>query len=306
MKNREKKVEVLTNGDYHKYTEKRKSAFKDGNGFEFTHVLDEQTGEYIEQLNIELLEMSEENAFECERIRNNKNRQRAKIEDHIRFLVKSAKNGFCDLFFITFTFTDETMKKSAETRKRAVIKALGFCDDYIVNIDYGANTEREHFHAVISLQKGYTARETNHKGYVKLTIFDRYERLYGFTSAKLIDISDEKSPERLAKYISKLVLHSVKVQQAYVSVKKGSRFQLWKKLQAKVSLMADGTRTKNKVFGYYRKMVALEKGEMMEMFELFGLDFDVDDGSKWSDFLNSESLAENSAKVQVQQDSGVC
>ena len=49
---------------------------------------------------------------------------------------------------------------------------------------------------------------------------------------------NEKSKKKISNYISKLVMHSVKVQQRYISTKKGSNYQKSKKIEKKTRRMA--------------------------------------------------------------------
>lgn len=54
--------------------------------------------------------------------------------------------------FLTFTFSDETLKNTNEkTRLRYIKKFLNEqANEYILNCDYGKTTEREHYHAIVN------------------------------------------------------------------------------------------------------------------------------------------------------------
>lgn len=52
--------------------------------------------------------------------------------------------------FLTFTFNDETIaNRTAKNRERDIRRFLNKqCEEYILNKDYGKDTEREHYHAI--------------------------------------------------------------------------------------------------------------------------------------------------------------
>lgn len=167
--------------------------------------------------------LSTEDVIECERIRNNALRQRNKIEDHLKFLIQ----GNWTLYFLTLTFDDKTLRSTTfKTRKTTITRILSsFCDDYILNVDYGTKNEREHFHAIIVLLSKYDGVGKDEEGHITIADLDEKYK-YGFYRAEEIR-TDKKDAERLSRYITKLTMHSVKVKQNYVSVKKGSPYQTY-------------------------------------------------------------------------------
>lgn len=67
-----------------------------------------------------------------------------------RFLYLLCRRKY--IFFCTFTFSDEYIDKCDRTKKDLIKNAIMDSSDdsyYILNIDYGKNTEREHYHAII-------------------------------------------------------------------------------------------------------------------------------------------------------------
>lgn len=96
--------------------------------------------------------------------------------------------------FITLTFTDEVLARtSATTRRRYVsryLKSQG-CD-YVANIDFSPDIEREHYHAVIS------------------TRVDLKQWKYGFSFAEKVRCHNNDL-QRVSKYITKLTAHALKV-----------------------------------------------------------------------------------------------
>lgn len=109
--------------------------------------------------------------------------------------------------FLTMTFSDKILMSTTEETRRRYIKYFleSFNVPAICNIDYGGKhdyidrqgntrtaTNREHFHAVIQLPR------------IDLTLYK-----YGFIFAEKIIKSDDYGA--MAKYISKLTNHAVKV-----------------------------------------------------------------------------------------------
>lgn len=227
----ERRAELLENGTYRQYTGKRKSAALLENG-----APDPNTGELFSLLpttqevtreQTAFFGMTEEDIKDCERIRRAKKEQRERLEEHVRYLIERKD---LDLFFLTFTFNDDALELKKDTRKQAIRRLLGkWTDDYIMNIDYGAEKGREHYHAVISLKKGEYETKEGENGHIYPAFLDGYKM--GFFACEKVE-KDGKSAERLSRYVTKLTMHSVKVDQQYVSTKKGSAFQRWKKVQA--------------------------------------------------------------------------
>ena len=232
MKNIEKRRAILSDGTYQKYTEKRKKAFIEKEPEKVYSVqVDEDTGEVLPGtvLNQDYFQLDEETLTECERIRNSKNKQRQKIEEHITFLFELQN---CDLYFGTFNFNDDALTKTEDTRKQSIRRLLNkIAEDYILNIDYGEKKGREHYHAIIAIRKNKETKYENEYGHLKIKELDAYK--YG--NYDLEEIKTEKiDKERLARYITKLTMHSVKVKQKKVCVKKGTLYQEQQKIIKKM------------------------------------------------------------------------
>lgn len=206
MKNQELRKQVLSDGTYQKYSLERKQ-----------RALNNELEQFINSINDPVQE-------ECENIRDCQKKQRQKVEDHIKYMFMKPQ---WDLFFATFSFNDYALSLSAETRKKAITRLLGsICADYIVNIDYGTKTCREHYHAVIRLVAGTYETYINNK-HIKIKELDSYK--YGHYDIEQINKSDIDA-KRLSRYETKLTLHSVKVKQQYISTKKGSMYQQFRDL----------------------------------------------------------------------------
>ena len=226
MKNRQKRIEILSNGTYQSYTEKRKKAFLAGHPGEcYKDIIDNDTGEILAtELNEEYFQIDKDDLKECERVRKCRKEQREKIEAHIKFLFEKSNYR---IFFITFNFTDEALELTPDTRKQKIRRLLNMTsDDYILNIDFGKTTDREHYHAVVAFKINSFTEYRNEFGKLKIQELDSYD--FGFYDVEEIRTSD-LDMKRLSRYITKLTMHSVKVRQSYVSVKKGTDYQAQKK-----------------------------------------------------------------------------
>lgn len=102
------------------------------------------------------------------------------------------------LWFCTFTFNDNLLNKCERTKRDTIKLVLNNLDfKYILNVDYGTKTERQHFHCVVA---------TNFDLDLNLFIKKYYPC---FCLAQKIDLN-EKSVSCVSKYINKLTNHSIK------------------------------------------------------------------------------------------------
>lgn len=108
-----------------------------------------------------------------------------------RKIANMLQSGNC--IFLTFTFTDETLKSTnADTRRQKVRRFLSSYNcDYVANIDFGKQNGREHYHALIQCDK------------VDYNAFD-----YGAINGERVRSTNDFV--KLAKYISKLTNHAIK------------------------------------------------------------------------------------------------
>lgn len=97
-----------------------------------------------------------------------------------------------DAFFLTLTFTNKVLKEtSEETRRKYVQRYLkGVSVLYVANIDYGKKKGREHYHAVVQMDRVDAS----------LWVYGNldYEKIYN------------PNEEALANYTDKLVNHAIK------------------------------------------------------------------------------------------------
>jgi len=118
-----------------------------------------------------------------------KRKKMIRVRQHIENVVLNN-----NAVFITLTFRDDVLKTtSPQTRRRYVaryLKSQGL--EYVANIDFSPDIEREHYHAVICSRVDLKAWK------------------YGFASAEKVR-AHKGDMERLTKYITKLTNHALKV-----------------------------------------------------------------------------------------------
>lgn len=102
------------------------------------------------------------------------------------------------VWFCTFTFDDYYINKCDRTKRDLIKHCLSKYDfKYILNIDYGKTTEREHYHCILA-----TNWSININDFLKLSY-------PCFSNAKLCRVSIDDL-KRLSKYINKLTNHCIK------------------------------------------------------------------------------------------------
>lgn len=158
-----------------------------------------------------------------------KSEQARRLKRHIDFMFNQAD---WNIYFITLTFSDSAMIMSQATRKRYVTDCLKKCtEDYIANIDYGEENEREHYHATIAIKNDI--RLATHRAKIKkghyITCCDNEEVQelfgwkYGWITMEPIKI-DQKDRNKVANYMASLKQHALKVENVRIIAKKDSRY----------------------------------------------------------------------------------
>lgn len=132
---------------------------------------------------------------EYEKILNARYQKVSRIKKRLLYL-------FCRyqyIWFCTFTFKDDYINKCDRT-KRDLIKSVINTHDfkYILNIDYGKTTEREHYHCIIA---------TN----INFDVNQYFQNFYnGGWSLSIQCKNGINDFHRLTKYINKLTNHCIK------------------------------------------------------------------------------------------------
>lgn len=227
MKNKELKKEIVNNGTFKEYSKQRFTYFENGQYDKIDNC------ENYYDVNGEIF--NDEINLACQQIKHARKLQIKKLRDHINFLLRRNYK----LYFMTFTYDDNKVKDiTPEKLKRRITRTMSKnCDDYIINIDYGKEHERLHFHCIMAKKfkddekenlidvYRYTKKGKVRKGKKLVEPWlKRYEKEIGFYDAEPVK-DNIYSAKKLSRYIDKLTLHSLKVKQNYVSVKKGTEYE---------------------------------------------------------------------------------
>lgn len=105
----------------------------------------------------------------------------------------------CDyIWFITFTFDNHYINKSDRTKRDLMKEVLNTHDfKYMLNIDYGKSTEREHYHCILGTNIDFDVNQ-----YIK--------SFYPCFSLSIQCKKGKNDYKRLSKYINKLTNHCIK------------------------------------------------------------------------------------------------
>jgi hypothetical protein len=132
---------------------------------------------------------------EYEKILNARYQKVSRVKKRLLYLLIRFKY----VWFVTFTFSDTYINKCDRT-KRDLIKSVINTHDfkYILNIDYGKQTMRQHFHCIIA---------TN----IDMDLNQYFQNFYqGGFSLSIQCKNGIDDFKRLSKYINKLVNHCLK------------------------------------------------------------------------------------------------
>ena len=152
------------------YNKKRKEAFK--NGLQF------------------------EEDIEIERKLKARYNKVSRIKQHFIYMVMKKNN----LYFLTFTFDDKYINKCDRTKKdliKNLLKEIDFNSYFILNVDYGSQTERQHYHCIFGTNKDLDLK----------SILDKYYPCYSYTEKIRLDTN---CINKIPKYINKLSNHAIK------------------------------------------------------------------------------------------------
>lgn len=245
MQNKEIKREMLKNGQYANLRAIDRLNYRE-NGKSFIGLIHEEMYksdnigffDFMEKKEIKertIQDLAKEYKVTAEELRSYiqmtiaRKQQSIRLRDHIEYLFKKKYV----LVFATFTFNDQAMSLKQDTRKQKVSRSINECPsvtDYIANIDYGKENEREHYHAIIALKDFEPTTK-------RVKVKDSYQRVitnmpinydYGFTTYELIG-STEDDRSKVKNYVTKLGLHALKVKQKRIIMKRDSEYHLHQK-----------------------------------------------------------------------------
>lgn len=141
-----------------------------------------------------------------------------KLNSHYQKVSRTKKRfiyllcRFKYIYFITFTFNDILLDKCDRVKKDCIKDCLNsFSDDihFILNRDYGAKNDREHFHCLVATNSDKNILKHIENNYFVYEVSSRQWVKGGIVWVKRVVIN-EKSLKCLSKYINKLSNHATK------------------------------------------------------------------------------------------------
>ena len=146
------------------------------------------------------------------------------------------------IYFLTLTIKDEILNTTEERYlKRRAIEALENADDFSINIDFGDETERMHWHGLYFSKKGLNViKKEKHKtkkgSYITvLKTDDKPLNNYAENTGNITIQEVKKGTEEcVCRYLSKITQHSIKIKQKYISTRKGSPYNEYKEHNKKI------------------------------------------------------------------------
>lgn len=163
----------------------------------------------------------------CEQLRKAKQQQRGRI---IKWLQYYMQQKDLVIMFGTQSFNDEALQRSFQARAKQIQLMLTQFVDYVSNVDYGKENEREHYH-FIAIARPEQVKEVdwsiNKLGRVyssSIPCTESFLKL-GWQNWQVIDQNDPRICEKLSAYEAKLVNHSLKVHQTKLGYKRKSPYQ---------------------------------------------------------------------------------
>ena len=214
-KNKELRQKILSDGTFDDIRTARSNLFRTQSDYLLAQSF---LFQYV------LFKYGEDVLDESERIHNSIKKQRKRCFSHLNFMFKEYDlNCIC---FATFTIDDKYLLDpnfDILNCRRRIAFMLNRCEDYALNVDYGAKNGRVHFHAVIVLNSPsmYQVSKNNWHSFE----LDSYK--FGFYY--LEPIQKKEDSKRVANYLNKLVNHSLKIANQRISYKKNSKYSYWLK-----------------------------------------------------------------------------
>ena len=236
MKNKTKKQEILNNGKFKELKNLDRTLYKkyECNLFDFIEEIDindknKQIASYRELI-IYILTHANIKDITIEEIKcyfqliNAKKIKANRIRKQIQYY---ALRGY-PIIFGTFTFNEEALKLNPKYRKEIITRELNKNPnivDYIGNIDFGKENEREHYHYIIFCKKDFMPIINEHKNIINLNI--NYNKGHSFYE----EVNNDKTDfAKIGNYINKLPYHALKRNKFEKMIyKRNSPYQQFKK-----------------------------------------------------------------------------
>lgn len=196
------------------------------------------------------------------------------------------------IYFLTLTIKDEILNTTEERYlKRRAIEALENADDFSINIDFGDDTERMHWHGLYFSKNGLNVIEkekhkTKKEKYITVLKTDDkplndYAENTGNITIQEVKTGTEKC---VCNYLSKITQHSIKIKQKYISTRKGSPYNEYKEHNRKIR------KYQSLNYDIYSLPSTLRANSIIE--------FSLEKDKKELDYIKSLPLSELSAESQ--------
>ena len=131
-----------------------------------------------------------------------------------KLLKASQKYQFC--YFLTMTFRDDFLNSTSAAYRRAQISRFlkrNFCS-YVANIDFGSDTDREHYHSVCFSDVEIFGKV---KSFGRVVYLQSDSLGYEFGFLNIQPVAYPKDDFRaLSKYLNKLKFHSAKYSTKFI------------------------------------------------------------------------------------------
>lgn len=126
---------------------------------------------------------------ECIKIDHSRNARVYRLRKRVSDILHTG-----NALFLTLTFTDKTLESTNDKQRRRYVREFlaRFNCLYVGNVDYGKDNHREHYHALIALDKVNT-----------------HLYKYGALNVRKVRIRDG-ADSKISKYIAKLTNHAIK------------------------------------------------------------------------------------------------
>lgn len=150
--------------------------------------------------------MNKKSNYKYKNLKEAQARKRKRLFYRILTMLKESEKSK-DLYFLTFTFTDDVLKNTSQKTRIRYIKQflLEQTSQYILNCDYGKTTEREHYHAIAKAKYHYIVYTLYRYGNIKGEPINKLKR---FTRANK---SLEEIAESLTAHATKNTTKDTKI-----------------------------------------------------------------------------------------------
>lgn len=233
----EDRAELYNSGKFNYFRTQRATVRENNPDLLFLTKADAQMGNYNPSA---FPNLTEKDVEMCSQLFENMKRRRSTLAERLYYWTIQRKG--VEVYFFTFTFSNKTLETTTfEYRKdkiRRILKAI--CLDYVLNVDHGSTTEREHYHGFLVLEEGKYPRKpiktTGNDG--KKVLIWRTEALkeYDMGSYSLQEMKPKnKDIKKVASYIDKVTNHALKLSSGSLSYMSNTEYHKYSALRKQLS-----------------------------------------------------------------------